>query len=65
MNDLIEITTDEMIEFCKKWVINPESVPKNNYYAHEDSTWFGLYNEDGNCWTEEFASQQECFDWFS
>jgi hypothetical protein len=59
MTDLKEVTLE------KAGSIIESRQPLGRFYCKENDRYVGIDNRDGDAWTEDFDSIQECMDWLA
>jgi len=60
-----KITATEMLAIVQSWCDNHKSVPHEQFYCCDNDVWVGCDNTTGDCWVEEFQTEEEVIAWLN
>lgn len=60
-----KITATEMLTIVQTWCENPQSVSYEQFYCFDNGVWVGCDNPTGDCWVEEFKTEEEVIAWLN
>lgn len=59
------ITTKAMMSIVNLWCEHKELAPKDKFYCEDNGVWVGCDNTTGDCWVEEFQTEEEVIAWLN
>lgn len=66
MEKIVEISSQELENYIKKWNENKDiKFEQNKIYCEDNGTFIAVDNTTQNCWTEEFKTEKEAINWLA
>lgn len=60
-----KITSEKMGELIDIWCEHPEDAIIGQFYCFDNNCWTGCDNSTGQCWVEDFKTEEDVIKWFN
>lgn len=59
------VTARGMSAIVDLWCFEKELAPEGKFYCEDNGVWVGCDNSSGDCWVEEFKTEEDVVKWLN
>lgn len=59
------VTASIMKAIVDLWCFEKELAPEGKFYCEDNGVWVGCDNSNGDCWVEEFKTEEDVIKWLN